>query len=104
MTRLWIATLALVLAGAAAAGSPRRDPFARPAPPPAKVEAPAEPAPQLRAIVFAPGHSLADIDGHILAEGESIGAYLLVRIDERSVTLARGGTRSVLALDREGNR
>lgn len=79
-----------------------RDPFARPAPP-AKTEAavPVEtqPAPRLRAIMVAPGRSLANIDGQILAVGEWFGDYRLVKVDERSVTLARQGVKRVLALD-----
>lgn len=79
-----------------------RDPFARPAPPvktEAAVPVETQPAPRLRAIMVAPGRSLANIDGQILAVGEWFGDYRLVKVDERSVTLARQGAKRVLALD-----
>jgi hypothetical protein len=112
MKPLSIAMPALLLAAAlstppALAG---RDPFARPAPtvaaaPDAQAPA-AEPAPppQLRAIMVAPGQALANINGRILAVGEWFGDYRVVRIRERSVTLAtRGGAKTELALDQAGN-
>ena len=100
-----LAALAILAAAPAQAG---RDPFARPAlpapvPVDAQAQAPAEPAvrPQLRAIMVAPGQSLANISGHILAEGEWFGDYRVVKIRERSVTLAtKGGAKSELALER----
>jgi len=100
-----LAVLAMLAAAPAQAG---RDPFARPAlpapiPADAQAQAPAEPAvrPQLRAIMVAPGQSLANISGHILAEGEWFGDYRVVKIHERSVTLAtRGGAKSELGLER----
>jgi hypothetical protein len=102
-----LAALAILAAAPAQAG---RDPFARPvlpapapAPADAQTQAPTEPAlrPQLRAIMVAPGQALANISGHILAEGEWFGEYRVVKIRERSVTLAtRGGAKSELALDR----
>jgi hypothetical protein len=84
-----------------------RDPFARPAvPAPAPVDAQALAAaeaavrPQLRAIMVAPDHALANISGHILAVGEWFGDYKVVRIRERSVTLAsRSGEKSELTLE-----
>jgi hypothetical protein len=113
MKQLSIAMPALLLAAAALATSPAhagRDPFARPAVPPAAApdaQAPAaEPAapPQLRAIMVAPGQALANINGRILAVGEWFGDYRVVRIRERSVTLAtRGGAKTELALDQAGN-
>jgi MSHA biogenesis protein MshK len=112
MKQLSIAMPALLLAAAALATSPAqagRDPFARPALPPAAAldaQAATEPAPppQLRAIMVAPGQALANINGRILAVGEWIGDYRVVRIRERSVTLAtRGGAKSELALDQAGN-
>lgn len=100
-----LAALAMLAAAPAQAG---RDPFARPAlpapiPADAQAQAPAEPAvrPQLRAIMVAPGQSLANISGHILAEGEWFGDYRVVKIRERSVTLAtKGGAKSELGLER----
>ncbi|MFC5552048.1 hypothetical protein [Massilia aerilata] len=105
MKYLTLAALAMLAAAPAQAG---RDPFARPALPApiradAQAQAPAEPAvrPQLRAIMVAPDQSLANISGHILAEGEWFGDYRVVKIRERSVTLAtRGGAKSELALER----
>jgi hypothetical protein len=61
--------------------------------------------PQLRAIMVAPGHALANISGRILAAGEWFGDYKVVRIRERSVTLAtRGGAKSELTLDQVDNK
>jgi hypothetical protein len=105
MKYLTLVALAMLAAAPAQAG---RDPFARPAlpapiPADAQAQAPAEPAvrPQLRAIMVAPGQSLANISGHILAEGEWFGDYRVVKIRERSVMLAtRGGAKSELALER----
>lgn len=101
---------ALVLALAAGAqAQPQahapRDPFARPAAPPAPAaEAQEAPAlqPQLRAILYAPAHSLANISGQILAVGERFGDYQVARIRERSVTLVRNGVKSELGLDEAG--
>jgi hypothetical protein len=98
------ATLALAL-GTAALAQPLRDPFARPPLPPIAVTAaPAEAAQpglalQLRAVMVAPGRSLANINGQILAVGEWFGDYQLIKVEERAVTLARRGVKSVLALD-----
>jgi hypothetical protein len=114
MKRFSIAMLAPLIAAATLATGPAqagRDPFARPALPPSAAPdaqaAEAEPAapPQLRAIMVAPGHALANINGRILAVGEWFGDYRVVRIRERSVTLAtRGGAKSELALDQAGNK
>jgi len=98
-----LALLALALALPAQAQTQiRRDPFARPVLP-VKTEAAAaltaQAPPQLRAIMVAPGRSLANIDGQILAVGEWFGDYQLIKVDERSVTLARHGAKRVLALD-----
>jgi hypothetical protein len=103
--------LAAILATAcatAAAQTPLRDPFARPAPPARAAVLAAAPAPEakprLRAIMFEPGHSLANIEGRILAEGEWYGDYQLVKVRERSVTVARRGAQSVLGLDEESSK
>ena len=101
------AAFALAL-GSAALAQPLRDPFARPPMPPVATlappappaeEAPPEPVLQLRAVVVAPGRSLANINGQILAVGERFGDYQLIKVDERGVTLARRGVTSVLALN-----
>jgi hypothetical protein len=49
--------------------------------------------------MVAPGRSLANINGQILAVGEWFGDYQLIKVEERAVTLARRGVKSVLALD-----
>jgi hypothetical protein len=112
ITRCTLAlVLALALAGGAAATAPLRDPFARPAAPvPAAAPAPgdagpvAEPPPALRAIMYEPGHSLANIGGQILTVGEWYRDYRIVRIDERSVTLLRAKVKSVIELDQESSK
>jgi hypothetical protein len=108
------ATLAAILATTPAQAG--RDPFARPALPrpaaadPAAAAAAgvaAEPAarPQLRAVMVASGRALANISGRIVAAGEWVGDYKVVKIRERSVTLAtRGGTKSELTLDQADNK
>jgi hypothetical protein len=107
-----IAMPALLLAAALSTSPAQagRDPFARPTLPVAATpdaQAPAAESaapPQLRAIMVAPGQALANINGRILAVGEWFGDYRVVRIRERSVTLAtRGGTKTELALDQTGN-
>ena len=100
--------LALALSAQAQAQTQlRRDPFARPALP-AKTEAAValetQAPPQLRAIMVAPGRSLANIDGQSLARGEWFGDYQLIKVDERSVTLVKHGVRRVLALDETGGK
>lgn len=88
----------------ASAGRPMRDPFARPAPAvpvaaaPAVVEAP-EPAPRLRALILNGKHSLANIDGAIVAVGERAGPYTVVRIDADGVLVSRTGKQQLLLLD-----
>jgi hypothetical protein len=108
MKRLAIGLLVLVLELVAAAHAQApRDPFARPAgralrgaaPAPAETQAEPDVRPQLRAIMYAPGRSLANINGQILAVGEWYGDYQLIKVQERSVTLARRGVKSVLGLD-----
>lgn len=108
-----ILTLALALAAASAGAAPLRDPFARPpapAPAPAAAAAEAEaeaeraPAPRLRAIMYEPRHSLANIGGQIVAVGDWYGNYRVVAIEERSVTLLRNKAKSVLVLDNESSK
>jgi hypothetical protein len=95
----------LALASLPAQAQPLRDPFARPAlPAPAaekEAEAPEEPqaVPRLRAVMVAPGRSLANINGQILAAGEWFGDYQLIKVEERGVTLVKRGVKSVLPLD-----
>ena len=110
MKTLAVVALALIctatLAGAAAQS--RRDPFARPAAalaaPPAAEAGEAAPAPRLRAVMFEPGKSLANIDGRIVAVGDSFGSYRVAAIGERSATLIRRGVRSVIVIDEESSK
>ena len=107
---LMVATVAATAAPATALAA--RDPFARPAPPVAALaeqtpDPAAEPAarPQLRAVMVASGQALANISGRILGVGEWLGNYKVVRIRERSVTLAaRGGAKTELTLDQAGDK
>ncbi len=107
----YLATAALALVfGANAHAQPLRDPFARPAPPPPPVVAESaapevQPAPpRLRAIMYAPNRSLANINGQILAVGEWFGEFQLTEIQQRSVTLSRRNAKSVLSLDEAGGK
>lgn len=100
-----VAPIALALASLVAQAQPLRDPFARPAlPAPAaaqereETEAP-QATPRLRAVIVAPGRSLANINGQILAAGEWFGDYQLIKVEERGVTLVKRGVTSVLLLD-----
>jgi hypothetical protein len=93
----------------AAAGQRWRDPFARAGSPPAAAagqEAPVVPErePELRAIVYDKGQSLVNIDGRVLALGDSVRGFKLVQVEERGVTLARDGRRIKLTLDKDGSR
>ena len=112
-----IAILMLALATHAGA-QVRRDPFARPAGAlaapaagalgelgPALADPPAPPAPpRLRAIMYEPGKSLVNINGRILALGDSYDGYRIDAIDARSATLTRRGQRSVIVLDEESSK
>lgn len=97
--KFWI----LMLAAASATAQVQRDPFARPVLPVTSQAATSEAAapraaPQLRAVMYEPGKSLANIDGRILAVGDHYDDYLLSAIGERSATLTRRGARLVLVL------
>lgn len=106
------AALCIALGLATANAAPLRDPFARPAAPspvPAAAGTEAAPSvpetpPQLRAIMYAPGRSLANVGGRIVSEGDTVGKYKVVRIEERSVTLLRDRVKSVLAVDKESGK
>ena len=99
-------TLALVLAGLAAnvlATPPRivRDPFVSRLPASAPLAAaapvPATP-PRLRAVVLNGAHSLANLDGNVVATGERVAGYTVVRIDARGVLLAYAGNQHLLTM------
>ena len=109
MTR-HVLILALACVSLYAGAQVRRDPFARPAVPvstPAldNDAAPAAPAPpRLRAVLFEPGKSLVNINGRILAVGDSFDDYRIAAIGEGSATLIRRGIRSVIVLDEESSK
>jgi hypothetical protein len=103
----WLAAL-LALGSAAllaqeAVAPLRRNPFSRPdyvvaltAAPVAEGGATSPVALELRATLVANGIRLANIDGEILAVGESYAGYRLVRIEEGRVTVRKDGERLVL--------
>ena len=106
MKHLLMPTLALVLAGMAAsvlANPPRnlRDPFVSRLPASAPLAAtapvPATP-PRLRAVVLNGAHSLANLDGNVVATGEHVAGYKVVRIDARGVLLAHAGSEHLLTM------
>lgn len=107
--RILIPLLALACqATQTAQAAPLRDPFVRP---PLQAPAPLADAPDpaqapgalpvLRAIMVDPGQSVANIGGQIVGVGDQVGPYKVVRIDERSVTLLRGRTKSVVVIDKD---
>ena len=83
-------------ASAAAAPALRtlRDPFVRPAPPPA----PEPPPLHLRAVILNGARSVANIDGDIVGIGDLARDYTVVRIDARGVLVARAGKRQLLTM------
>lgn len=100
---------ALWASGAAAAPLQLRDPFVQPAPrsappPPPTAEAAAVAAasawkPELRAIMYDQARSLVNVSGSVLAIGESVRGYRLVKVNERSVVMDKGGAAIKLTLD-----
>ena len=109
MKRIVLIT-ALALLCTQAGAQTRRDPFARPA---GAVLAPAADSaealvpitpPRLRAVMYEPGKSLVNIHGRILAVGDSFDDYRIAAIGERSATLLRRGSRSVIVLDEESSK
>ena len=106
MKHLLMPTLALVLAGMAAnvlANPPRslRDPFVSRLPASAPLAAtapvPATP-PRLRAVGLNGAHSLANLDGNVVATGERVAGYTVLRIDARGVLLAHAGNQHLLTM------
>jgi len=98
--------LALVLAGLAAnvlATPPRivRDPFVSRLPASAPLAAaapvPATP-PRLRAVVLNGAQSLANLDGNVVATGERVSGYTVLRIDARGVLLGHAGSEHLLTM------
>jgi hypothetical protein len=101
----------LVAIGAFAGMPPLRDPFepprasAKAAEPDDTVAAQAqraEPAwpPPLRAIVFDGAHSLINLGGQIMAIGETVSGYRLVKVEERSAIFIKNGVPSKIMLDK----
>lgn len=99
-------TLALVLAGLATsvlATPPRivRDPFVSRLPASAPLAAaapvPATP-PRLRAVVLNGAQSLANLDGNVVATGERVAGYTVLRIDARGVLLGHAGSQHLLTM------
>ena len=91
-------------AAAAPALRTLRDPFVRPAPPPAPAAVlPAEPAPEppplhLRAVILNGARSVANIDGDIVGTGDQARDYTVVRIDAQGVLVTRAGKRQRLTM------
>jgi len=99
--------LALGLTGMALnvlANPPRslRDPFVSrlPASAPLEAAAAAVPAtpPRLRAVVLNGAQSLANLDGNVVATGERVAGYKVVRIDARGVLLTHAGSEHLLTM------
>lgn len=101
--------LALGLAGMALnvlANPPRslRDPFVSRLPASAPLEAAAAAAavpatpPRLRAVVLNGAQSLANLDGNVVATGERVAGYKVVRIDARGVLLTHAGSEHLLTM------
>ncbi len=53
---------------------------------------------QLRGIMLAGDHSLANIGGKIVGVGDEINGYRLITVNERGVVLDRDGTRKELGV------
>ncbi len=86
----------------------RFDPFARPdletLPKPIEVKLTKESVPEvwgarLNATMRSGGHSLANVDGNIIAPGESIEGYRLIEVHERFAVFMKEDKRYVLDLD-----
>lgn len=100
-------TAAMPAAATAAPSTPPRvlrDPFVRPAPPPpppaaAAAEPQVEAPPlRLRAVILNGAHSVANIDGDIVAAGGQARDYTVLRIDAQGVLVARAGKRQLLTI------
>ena len=106
MKHILMPALALVLAGLAAnvlATPPRivRDPFVSRLPasaPPAAADAVPATPPRLRAVVLNGAQSLANLDGNVVATGERVAGYTVLRIDARGVLLGHAGSQHLLTM------
>jgi len=98
MIRGFVPLAALLLVSHAGAG-PLRDPFQRPAASrPVVAKAVEEKLPRLRALVLNGAHSLANIDGQVLAAGEQHAGYTVLRIDARGALIGHAGRETLLTL------
>ena len=104
----YLAPAIALICSAASAAEPalRHDPFAWPAavrPAAAAASGGEAPAPlwrpKLRAIVNAGNASLVSIDGIVVALGQQIDGYRLVRVGERSAVFAKSGGTVELKMD-----
>ena len=103
---LVVVSATALMAGSAAAQKLLRDPFNHPKPtvlarPDTPVVVSEEWKPELRAVMFDKGRSLIDVGGKILALGESVGGYRLIKVEERSAVLSKNGVQITLKLDKE---
>jgi hypothetical protein len=105
----WLGASTIAASTATAAPErPLRDPFVRPAPPvsaaavaaaAAASEAAVPPPPlRLRAVILNGARSVANIDGDIVAAGERMRDYTVLRIDAQGVLVDRAGKRQLLTL------
>jgi hypothetical protein len=49
-------------------------------------------------VVLNGAHSLANLDGNVVATGERVAGYTVVRIDARGVLLAHAGSEHLLTM------
>jgi opacity protein-like surface antigen len=92
---------AIAAADATQVARPLRDPFVRPAPPPAPrpTDDASEPPPlHLHAVILHGDRSLANIDGDIVGPGEQARDYTVLRIDARGVLVMRGKKQTLLTV------
>jgi hypothetical protein len=104
----WLGASTIAATTATAAPErPLRDPFVRPAPPvsaaavaaaAAASEAAVPPPLRLRAVILNGARSVANIDGDIVAAGERMRDYTVLRIDAQGVLVDRAGKRQLLTL------
>jgi hypothetical protein len=104
----WLGASTIAASSATAAPErPLRDPFVRPAPPvsaaavaaaAAASEAAVPPPLRLRAVILNGARSVANIDGDIVAAGERMRDYTVLRIDAQGVLVDRAGKRQLLTL------
>jgi hypothetical protein len=109
----WLGASTIAASSATAAPErPLRDPFVRPAPPvsaaavaaaAAASEAAVPPPLRLRAVILNGARSVANIDGDIVAAGERMRDYTVLRIDAQGVLVDRAGKRQLLTLTEKDN-